>query len=260
MDKNNYKTILFAATIVLMISAIILIFFYAPIPIQYGERGIGEDSQGNSIFLSTEAQWENYKSSFYIFYFHMPITITKYIAFFFVLIFSILYLRNKQQKWDIKAAASAQVGVIFAGVTLITGSLWAGVAWNSYWPQGNLRLQSSLILFLIYLGYLSIRQAIPEPEKRARLSVVFGIMGFITVPISIMSIRLWALGIEIEQGIFDHPDLFGPEGSITGNVIIFPLLVNMTAFILMCISLIIYKIDNMNMEEDLMVAKMEKGV
>jgi heme exporter protein C len=260
MDKNSYKKILFAATTILMLAAIIVLFFYSPIPIKYGERGIGEDPHGNTIFLSTDAQWENYKLSFYTFYFHMPIAITAYIAFFFVLIFSILYIRDKQQKWDIKASASAQVGVIFAGLTLISGSIWAGVAWNSYWPPGNLRLQSSLILFLIYLGYLSIRQAIPEPEKRARLSSVFGIIGFITVPISIMSIRLWALGIEVEKNKFDHPDLFGPEGSITGNVIILPLLLNMTAFILMCISLIIYKIDNMTLEEELMATKIEKGV
>ena len=259
MNNTDYKKYLYAATVIFMLAAILIILFYAPVPITPGNRGTATDiSTGQTVFVSTDEQWLDYQYSFYIFYFHMPIAITAYVAFFFVLVFSILYLRDKQQKWDIKAVASAEVGVIFAGLTLISGSIWAKAAWGHYWPPGDIRLNTSLVLFFIYIAYLMVRQAVDMPEKRARLSAVFGIIGFISVPISFMSIRLMALGIvQKEPG---HPNLFGPEGSIAGIAVIFPLILNMAAFVLMCISLIIYKMDNLTLEEEVNTIKQKKGV
>jgi heme exporter protein C len=251
MKNTKYKIYLYATTILVMIAAICIILFYAPVPISPGERGTYTDSQGLVQYIITDAQWTNLVFSFHIAYFHIPIALTAYLAFLLVFIFSILYLLKGKQEWDIKAVASAEVGVIFAGLTLITGSIWAKSAWGYYWPPGDVRLNTSLVLFFIYLAYIVIRQSIDVPEKRARLSAVFGIIGFISVPISFFSIRLWSATT--------HPKVVD-GGGFHGTAIIFPLLLNMVAFVLLCISLIAYKVDNINLQEELMAAKNEKGV
>ncbi|MCL7416042.1 MAG: cytochrome c biogenesis protein [ANME-2 cluster archaeon] len=254
MKNTKYKKYLYATTILLMLAAIGLLLFYAPVPINPGERPTFTNSQGQVQYITTDAQWTNYVYSFHIAYFHIAIALTSYLAFLMVLVFSILYLRNGRQEWDIKAAASAEVGVIFAGLTLISGSIWAGAAWGHYWPPGDVRLNTSLVLFFIYLAYLLIRQAIDVPEKRARLSAVFGIIGFISVPISFMSIRIWS-------ATTTHPLVLGPGGGgMTGSAIILPMMLNLVAFVLLCISLITYKVDNVVLHEELLAAKHEKGV
>jgi len=240
MKNSNYKKYLYVSTAILMLMAIVIIFFYAPIPVELN-RGLSQ----------TDADWLNENFSYHISYFHIPIAITAYIAFFFVLLFSIQYLREPLQKWDIKAVASAEVGVIFAGLTLLTGSIWAKAAWLHYWPPGDVRLNTSLVLFLIYVAYLSVRNAIDVPDKRARLSAVFGIIGFIGVPISFFSIRMWSATT--------HP-IVAEGGGFHGTAIIFPMLLNMVAFFLLCISLIIYKTDNVTLQEELIAAKQKKGV
>jgi len=143
MEKENYnKKLFYTAAVILMIITISVLFFYAPVPAQpMHERGP----------QSTDAQWNNEVYSYYIAYFHIPIALTAYLAFLLVFVYSILFLRDRQQKWDIKAVASAEVGVIFAGLTLITGSIWAKATWGHFWPPGDVRLNTSLVLFLYIL-------------------------------------------------------------------------------------------------------------
>jgi heme exporter protein C len=73
-----------------------------------------------------------------------------------------MYLRTKQEKWDIRAASSSEIGVILAILTLITGSLWARSAWGEFWVTWDVRLNTSIVLFLIYLSYLIVRKSIDE--------------------------------------------------------------------------------------------------
>jgi heme exporter protein C len=172
------KRLLYALTALLIFASIYVVFFKAPIPID-----------------TTNAAGD--PNNFKIFYFHLPIAISAYLSFAVVFITSILYLRSKEQKWDIIALSSAEVGVIFAFLTLASGSIWARSAWNAYWASWDVRLNTSLVLFLIYLSYLMVRQAVEEPEKRARLSAVFGIVGFISVPVSFLSVRFYARMIRV---------------------------------------------------------------
>ncbi len=189
-------------------------------------------------------------NDFKIFYFHLPIAISAYLAFAIVLIASILYLRSKLQKWDIVAVSAAEVGVILALLTLVSGSVWirAG-AWscNCWWVPWDVRLNTSLVLFLIYLSYLMVRQAVEEPEKRARLSAVFGIVGFIGVPLSYMSIRLWTKATL-------HPVM---EFHPSSNMLV-TLLLNFVAYFLLLASLILLKIDNERLKEKVNEVKREK--
>jgi heme exporter protein C len=125
-----------------------------------------------------------------IFYFHLPLAWIGFLAFFIVFISGILYLVTRSIKWDIMAHSSAEIGVIFSTLVLVTGSIWARRAWNTWWTWEP-RLTTMLVLWLIYLGYLLMRSAVEGVERRARISAVVGIAGFIDVPIVFMSILWW---------------------------------------------------------------------
>ncbi len=227
------KKILFALTAVLMIVSIYAVFSdYSPIPVSV------KNAPGDP-------------ANFKIFYFHLPIAISAYLAFVAVFISSVLYLRGKQQKWDITALSAAEVGVIFAFLTLASGSIWAKSAWGAYWVTWDVRLNTSLVLFLIYLSYLMIRQAVEEPEKRARLSAVFGIVGFVGVPLSYMSIRLWNRATM-------HP--VAELNYSTHSPLLITLLVNFAAFFLLVASLIVLRIDNERMKEKINELKRVKNL
>ncbi len=229
------KKILFLLTVIAMVVSIYMIFFIAPVPIDPMDAG------GDPV-------------NFKIFYFHVPIATTAYLAFAVVFVSSIMYLRTKKEKWDIKAASTSEVGVIFAVLTLITGSLWAKSAWGQYWVTWDVRLNTSLVLFLIYLSYLMVRKSIDEPEKRARLSAVFGIVGFIGVPLSFLSIRLWNRATV-------HPVVIGPGGGgISGDVVIGTVLMNIVAFFLLLASIVILRMENETLSEEIASIKRTKNL
>lgn len=124
-----------------------------------------------------------------IFYFHVPLAWVAFFAFFLVFLGSILYLRRREQKWDVFASSSAEVGVIFTTLVLITGSIWAKPIWGVWWTW-DARLTTALVLWLIYVAYFIVRGYISEEERRARFAAVVGIVGFIDVPIVALAITL----------------------------------------------------------------------
>jgi heme exporter protein C len=125
-----------------------------------------------------------------IFYFHVPVAWTAFLAFFIVFISSIMYLSKRDEKWDLLAGASAEIGVIFTSLVLITGSIWARPAWGTWWVWEP-RLTTALILWFIYVAYLLIRSYATEESRGARFAAVIGIVGFIDVPIVFLAITLW---------------------------------------------------------------------
>ena len=125
-----------------------------------------------------------------IFYFHVPSAWVAGLAFFLVFLSSVLYLFKSQKKWDDLAAAAAEVGIVFCAYVLISGPIWARPIWGVWWTW-DLRLTLTLVLGLIFTGYLMLRQYITVPEKKATYSAVLGIIGFIDVPLVYLSIRFW---------------------------------------------------------------------
>jgi len=125
-----------------------------------------------------------------IFYFHVPLAWVAFLAFFITFVFSIRYLWKRAAKWDILAHASAEVGVIFTTLVLITGPIWAKPVWGVWWTW-DARLTTSLVLWLTYLAYLLVRSYATDPARGARLSAVIGIAGFINVPIVFLTVNLW---------------------------------------------------------------------
>ncbi len=125
-----------------------------------------------------------------IFYFHVPAGITGIAAFAVNFLSSVMYLLRKNRRWDHLAFSSAETGVLFFGMVLVTGPLWAKPAWYVWWTWSP-RLTSALVLFLLYAAYLLIRNYIEDPERRARVAAVFGIVAFLDAPIVWFSIRWW---------------------------------------------------------------------
>jgi len=125
-----------------------------------------------------------------IFYFHVPVAWVAFLAFFIVFIGSIMYLWKRQSKWDIIASSSAEIGVVFTTLVLITGSIWAKPIWGVWWVWEP-RLTTALILWFIYAAYLLVRSYASDESRGARFAAVVGIIGFIDVPIVALAITLW---------------------------------------------------------------------
>jgi heme exporter protein C len=124
-----------------------------------------------------------------IFYFHVPSAWIGVLAFFVVFIASLMYLWRRERKWDALALSAAEIGVVFTTLVLLTGPLWAKKAWGAFWVW-DARLTTTLVLWMIYIGYLMLRSS-AEGERRSRFAAVLGIVGFIDVPIIYISVELW---------------------------------------------------------------------
>lgn len=125
-----------------------------------------------------------------IFYFHVPSAWVAFLAFFVVFLFSFRYLTSRDKRWDNRAAAAAEVGVMFCTLVLVTGPVWAKPVWGIWWTWDP-RLTLTLVLWLIYVAYLLLRHYVAAAEKRATLSAVLGIIGFVDVPLVYFAIRWW---------------------------------------------------------------------
>jgi len=125
-----------------------------------------------------------------IMYVHVPAAWMAFISFFVVLVFSLRYLWRKAEKDDLIAASAAEVGAVFTGLTLMLGMIWGRPAWGVWWVW-DARLTSTLVLFLIFVGYLALRAFVDDADQRARWSAAVGAIGAINVPIVYMSVKWW---------------------------------------------------------------------
>jgi heme exporter protein C len=125
-----------------------------------------------------------------IFYFHVASAWVGFFAFFVTFLGGIGYLVQRKRRWDSLALSSVEVGLTFITMTVITGSLWARPVWGTYWTWEP-RLTISAVQLLIYVAYGMLRSALENPEKKARFSAVYGIVAFVTVPLSWFAIRWW---------------------------------------------------------------------
>lgn len=133
-----------------------------------------------------------------IFFFHVPSALATFVGFFVTFVASIVYLWQRRQSWDHWAIAGAEVGIVFSAITIVTGSFWARPVWNTWWTWDP-RLTTVTIMFLTYVAYLMLREAIDDPERRARFASIMGIIAFVNVPLVWFSAR-WFRTI--------HPVLF----------------------------------------------------
>jgi heme exporter protein C len=125
-----------------------------------------------------------------IFYFHVAAAIAGMTAFAVNFFSSLMYLAKRNRWWDNLALSAAEIGVMFLSMVLITGPIWAKPAWFVWWTWSP-RLTLSLVLCLLYVAYILIRNYIEDPEKKALVSAVFGIIAFADTPLVWFSIRWW---------------------------------------------------------------------
>ncbi|MGE3537256.1 MAG: cytochrome c biogenesis protein CcsA [Candidatus Tectimicrobiota bacterium] len=124
-----------------------------------------------------------------IFYFHVSLALTMFVAFFFVFSASIMYLWKHTEWWDHVALSAAELGTLFCTLVLITGPIWARPIWGTWWTWDP-TLTLTLVLWLVYVAYLMLRTDTHD-LKRARFAAVLGIVGFVDVPLIRWSVEKW---------------------------------------------------------------------
>ena len=164
--SNKYRMLWFFAVLILFLINCILICFYTPmIPDQHWAQKI--------------------------FYFHVPSAWIAFLSYFIVMITAILFLYTNHKHWDNVSLAAAEIGTLFTAIVLITGPIWAHPVWGKAWSWEP-RLTTTLILFLIYIGYFMIRSFGGNPEKVSRVASVLGIIAFVDVPIIYFAVDMWS--------------------------------------------------------------------
>jgi heme exporter protein C len=174
-----------------------------------------------------------------IFYFHVSSSWVGYLALLVTLATSLLYLRRNERHWDMVAASSTEIGLLFITQGIVSGSIWARSAWGTWWTWDP-RLTTSAILWLMYAAYLLLRHAVEEESRRARLSAVYGIVAFVAVPLNFMAVRWWRAM---------HPVVIGRESGLTSTMLI-TLFICIFAFTLLYIVLLSQRVRLERAEED----------
>ena len=124
-------------------------------------------------------------------YIHVPSAVFAYVSFSVTGLGSIVYLWRRSRWWDHVAHASAEIGVVFCGITLLTGIIWGRPVWNTWWEWGDVRLVTTLLLFLIFVGYLAFRAVPNEPHRQARNASILAIVGALNIPVVNRSVEWW---------------------------------------------------------------------
>src|SRR5947208_962439 len=163
-----------------------------------------------------------------IYYLQVPAAIWTETAIVLVGLASAFYLFLKDPRLDRFAAASAEVGIVFAGVVLTTGPIWGKPIWGTWWTW-DARLTLTLFLWFIYAGYLVLRGAITEPDTRARYSAVLGILGALLIPFIHMSVYLF-------RTLHPMPIVLKPERPSLPPEMLNTLLLSFGAFVLVYVA------------------------
>lgn len=125
-----------------------------------------------------------------VFYYHVATAWVGMLGFGVAMVAGIAYLRTGNRKWDIVGLAAVEISLVFFFIAIVTGSIWARPIWNAWWTWDP-RLTTATIVELVYAAYLLLRQGIEDPDRRARFGAVYAILGFISVPLTFLSIRIF---------------------------------------------------------------------
>jgi heme exporter protein C len=174
--QSKWLTVLDFLSAVMMITAFLLVIFYAPL---------------ESVMGAVQK----------VFYFHVASAWAGMLGFLSAAFCGLFYLIKRKPVWDGLSVAGVEIGLEFTLVGIISGSIWARPIWNTWWTWDP-RLTTSAIMVLIFLAYHMLRGSLDDPERRARLSAVYAVIGFISVPLTFFSIRLFRT---------IHPVLMGGE-------------------------------------------------
>lgn len=176
-----------------------------------------------------------------IMYVHVPSAWLAFLAFGVTALGSVGWMIRRTRGWDRMAEASAEIGVLFTAVALFTGALWGKPVWGTYWDWGDARMASTALMFFVYLGYLALRRATPDPVQRARRSALLGLVAVVQVPLVYFSVTLWRT---LHQTMTVRPTGIEMDGEM-----VVALLVNLAAFTAMYATLLFARIRVGRIEE-----------
>ncbi len=126
-----------------------------------------------------------------IFYYHVSSAWLMFLGMFLAMVFAFFYLKTKDIRWDVLSSANVKLALLFGTIALIMGSIWAKPAWGVFWTWDP-RLTTMAISVLFYAGYLTFRSILEDDvQARARYSSYLAIVGFLNVPLTFVSIRIW---------------------------------------------------------------------
>jgi heme exporter protein C len=207
MSGRGLKT-LSVASVVLVVGAFSLVFFYAP----------NDADQG---FIQK------------IFYLHVPLAIVALCGFVAGGVYGIRYLRTGDRQHDLRSYVAIHQSLIFGVGVLITGSIWAKASWGHWWVWDEPTLVSFLIVFLLFACYQPLRFSIEDPERQARYAAVFSIVGGAFVPLNFIAVRM--------AQALTHPRTFDSTSNLPGPMAL-TFLVALAGMALLFVTLCTYEL------------------
>jgi len=178
-----------------------------------------------------------------LFYIHVPLAWWAFVSFFVVCIAGIMYLRTRSYMWDTLAQAATELGVLFSGLALVTGSIWGRHSWGVWWTWDP-RLTTTLVLWFLYVACLLIRHTDMPPARKAVISAALGIISFVDVPLVFYSARVW-------RSV--HPVVLGRGGGGLDQNMLLTLVACVVSLGLVCIVLCCLRTQQLRFNERLQI-------
>jgi heme exporter protein C len=200
----NRLPVLAAAALGLMVAAIAVVAYVAPID---ADQGLSQK----------------------IFYFHVPVALTAYAAFGWGAWKALRHLWKSDPSADLESYVAIHLGVIFGVMTLLTGSIWAKISWGRWWVWSSDQLVLFLVLFLFYAAYFMLRFSVEAGPRRANLSAVYALFGVALIPVSFLAIRL-------SRDII-HPVVFKSSGPDMSGTMFFAFCLSWAAMLVLAATL-----------------------
>ncbi|MGZ2257585.1 heme ABC transporter permease [Roseobacter sp. A03A-229] len=169
-----------------------------------------------------------------IIYLHVPSALMAINAWFMMLVASLIWIVRRHHVSALAAKAAAPVGVVMTLIALFTGAVWGQPMWGTWWAWDP-RLTSFLILFLFYLGYIALWEAIEDPDTAADLTSVLCLVGSVFAVLSRYAVNFW------NQGLHQGASLSLDKEENVADVFYFPLLVCIAGFVLIFLALVLYR-------------------
>ena len=209
----------------------LLTFLYAPLvngAAVDGVEMIGGQMVSNMLLLSQK-----------IFYFHMPVAITSFVALAFTAYYGIRFLMTKEKRFDTCGKSATEIALVFILCTMFSGEMWERFEWGVWWTWEP-RLTTYFILMLLVIAYFILRNAIDDPERRATYASVFGIIACVDAPICFMITRLIPSGV--------HPTIFRTDSGLSPDMLL-PLLVSMFGMFMIAFALYRFRFRQVRLSE-----------
>jgi heme exporter protein C len=182
-----------------------------------------------------------------IMYVHVPSAWLAYLAFGVTMLSSAMYLWKKDLRWDRRALASAEIGVLFTGLAIALGMVWAKPTWGVWWTWDS-RLTLTAIMFFVYLGYLALRRTTVALDVRAKRAAILGVVAAVQIPLVHFSVVWW-------RGLHQAPSLIKPEGPEMDTAIWLTLLFAVANFTAMYVAMMFKRIELARLDDAVLVAE-----